>query len=215
MAKLKLDQCEIDLMDVAYRFVAEPSVYGVGVNDVGFIVGIGGKPVWQYDLWKGMLRRCFDRKYNQVFPTYKDVTCCEEWLSFGCFLEWVNKEVDYKGKPTGFHLDKDVMVRGNKCYSPQTCCFVPPAVNSLLIDRCNFRGKWPVGVVFHKGVGKFVATVGCNGKINHLGYFDNPENAFGVYKAAKEAQVKFVATRYKDVLKPAVYESLMKWEVQR
>ena len=120
------------------------------------------------------------------------MTCCDEWLSFGNFLEWVNKEVDYKGKPVGMELDKDILTKGNKSYSPSTCCFVPKAVNSLLTDRINHRGEWPVGVCFHKRVRRFSANLACSGLRRHLGYFDTPEDAFLAYKTAKKPILKWL-----------------------
>ena len=52
-----------------------------------------------------------------------------------------------------------------------------------------------------------------NGFLKHVGLFDNPQDAFLAYKIAKETQIKLVAMQHKDVLKPAVFESLMDWEV--
>ena len=214
MKKLKLTQDGINGLIGVERVVVKATVQGVGCNDVQFQIKIDGKHIWQYQLWKSMMDRCFDAKYKQRYPTYENVTCCDEWLSFANFLEWVNKEVEYKGKPVGLALDKDILVKGNKTYSPDVCRFVPQAVNSLLLDSGATRGIYPVGVCFDKGCGKFVAYLKCFGKLKHLGLFLTPEDAFAAYKVAKEAQIKVVALRHKDVLKPAVFESLMSWEIE-
>lgn len=214
MSKLKLTQAEIDKLVVVDRVAVKPTGVGVGLNDVDFRVRVDSKPIWQYKLWMSMLGRCFDAKYKQRYPTYENVTCCDEWLSFANFFEWLNKEVGYKGKPVGSALDKDILVKGNKTYSPDACSFVPQAVNKLLNDRGAGRGEFPVGVCFDKCRGKFKACLTCFGRNKHLGYYDTIEDAAFAYKTAKEAQIKAVATRYKDVLSPAVYESLMNWEVQ-
>lgn len=211
--KVELTQGQINGLIGVERVVVKPTVFGVGLNDVAFQVRVDGKIVWQYQLWKNMLGRCFDAKFKQQRPTYEDVTCCNEWLSFANFFEWVNKEVEYKGKPVGFELDKDIIVKGNKIYSPDFCSFVPTAVNSLLTDRSAARGELPVGVCFDKGRGKFKACLNCFGRQKHLGYYTTIESASFAYKVAKEAQIKIVATQYKDVLSPAVFESLMNWEV--
>jgi len=213
MKKLKLTQAEIDKLVTVERVAVEPTVYGVGLNDVGFQPSIDGKHIWQYDLWKSMLNRCFSEKYKQSRPTYENVSCCGEWLSFANFFEWVNKEVGYNGKPIGMQLDKDILVRDNQTYSPEFCSFVPAAVNSLLIDSGASRGDLPVGVCFHKHVGNYIAQLKCFGKCKHIGLYTNMEDASFAYKVSKEAQIKAVANQYKDVLKPAVYESLMNWEV--
>ena len=211
--KVKLTQAEIDGLVVVERVVVKASVFGIGFNDVGFQSSIDGKHIWQYDLWKSMLKRCFSEKEKQHYPTYKDVTCCDEWLSFSNFFEWVNKQVDYAGKPVGFELDKDIIVKGNKIYSPCLCSFVPQAVNSLLLDSGAARGIYPVGVTFDKHAGKFKAQLNCFGKLKYLGLYTTIEAASFAYKTAKEAQIKIVATQYKDVLSSDVYESLMTWEV--
>ena len=213
MKKLKLTQAEIDKLEVVDWVRSSTTVCGVGFNDAPFEIKVGDGFVWQYDVWKTMLRRCFSEKFKACHPTYKDVTCCSEWLSFGNFIEWVSKEVGYKGKPQGYCLDKDLVIRGNKIYSPEACSFVPQAVNLLLATSGAIRGDWPVGVDLHKRTGRFRAQLNCYGKVDYLGLFDNPQDAFAAYKIAKEAQIKVVALQYKGVLKPAVYESLVNWEI--
>ena len=213
MSKLKLTQDEIDKLVVVDRVAVKPTGVGVGLNDVDFRVWVDSKPIWQYSLWTSMLNRCFSEKEKQRHPTYKDVTCCDEWLSFGNFVEWLNKEVEYKGHPIGSALDKDIIVKGNKIYSPEFCSFVPTAVNKLLNDCGAGRGEFPVGVYFDKCRSKFVAQLCCFGKMKYLGRYDTIEDASFAYKTAKEAHIKIVATQYKDALSSDVYESLMSWEV--
>ncbi len=214
MSKQKLSQDEIDKIVVAERVVAKPTVCGVGFNDVAFQNRIGNRQIWQYSLWKNLLSRCFCDKFKAKHPTYRDITVCDEWLSFANFLEWLNKEVGYSGRPKGSDLDKDIVVKGNETYYPEACSFVPQAVNKLLTDRGNDRGEWPVGVRFHENTDRFHAKLVCNSKPKYLGSYKTPEEAFAVYKVAKEAQIKVVAMQHKDVLKPAVFESLMNWEIE-
>ena len=73
-----------------------PSVYGygyLGIDKEGDVPKTheskDGKYVntWEYRKWQGMLQRCFDNKYKEKYPTYKDVTCCDRWLCFANFLE--------------------------------------------------------------------------------------------------------------------------------
>ena len=214
MSKLKLTQAEIDKLVAVDRVESNRRVYGAGVNTVDFEVVVEGDHIWQYRMWKSMIQRCFSEKYKQRSPTYEDATCCDEWLSFGNFVEWLNKEVGYSGKLDGYQFDKDLIIKGNKIYSPEACSLVPQAVNSLLLDSGATRGIYPVGVTFNKATGKFVAYLKCFGKLKHLGCYTTIEAASFAYKTAKEAQIKIVATQYKDVLKPAVYESLMNWEIE-
>ena len=105
MKKIVLTQEQVDKLVIVERVVVKPSVHGVGCVDVIFKTYIEGVLCWQYKLWYAMLARCFNEGVKDRQPTYKDVTCCEEWLSFGNFIEWVNKEVGYGGKLSGFALD--------------------------------------------------------------------------------------------------------------
>lgn len=214
MSKLKLTQAEIDKLVTVGRVDVNPTVCGVGVVDVDFEVGSRGNQIWQYRLWKAMIQRGYDVRTKANQPTYKDVTCCDEWLSFANFVCWVNKEVGYGGKLLGFALDKDLIIRGNKTYSPEACSLVPRAVNALLNSHGNSRGRYPVGVHFDIQNDRFAAGLRCGAVKKNLGLFDTPEEAFAAYKIAKEAQIKVVATQYKDVLKPAVFESLMNWKIE-
>ena len=211
MRKLKLSQAEIDKLVVVERRVVKPTSFGVGYSDSLFQPSIGGKVVWQYALWKAVLARCFPNKTRAGKPTYQDVTCCDEWLSFSNFVEWVNKEVDYKGKPVNLELDKDILAIGNKVYSKDTCCFVPPQINMLFCTAGAKRGKHPIGVIEVKG--RFVAGLNMYGRKVNVGSYDTPERAFQAYKIAKESHVKSMALQYKDVLRPDVFDALMVWQV--
>jgi len=186
-------------------------VYGVGVNDWVGKVKVDGKMIKEYRLWTSMIKRCFDEKYKQNCPTYQDVTCSKEWLSTTNFVNDVSKMKGYGLE--GWDLDKDILQKGNKLYSKSTCCFVPHEVNQLLIKRDNSRGEYPVGVCFDKYAGKFKAQLTVNGKLKYLGLFTTPEEAFQVYKLAKEAQIKVVAQKWQHLLDNRVFQALMKYEV--
>jgi len=186
-------------------------IFGVGINDWVGNTWVGGKVIREYQLWQGMLERCFCEKYKQKYPTYKDVTCSHEWLSMTKFIEDVSKMKGYGLK--GWELDKDILQKGNKLYSKDTCCFVPLEVNILLTKRDKSRGEYPVGVDFHKVSGKFRAKLTINGKQKHLGLFPTPEEAFQVYKLAKEAQIKVVAEKWKHLLDERVFQALLGYEV--
>ena len=186
-------------------------VYGVGINDWGGKVRVDGKPIWEYNLWSGMLQRCFTDGFKQSRPTYEGVTCSKEWLSMVTFIEDVSKMKGFG--LDGWELDKDILHKGNKLYSKDTCCFVPHEINMLLTKRDKARGEYPVGIYFHKATGKFMAQLNINGKKKYLGYFTTAEEAFQAYKLAKEAQIKVVAHKWKHLLDERVFQALMTYEV--
>lgn len=186
-------------------------VFGVGVNDWAGNISVGGKKIWEYQLWNGMLKRCFYERCKQNQPTYQGVTCSKDWLSMTSFIEDVSQMRGYGLK--GWELDKDILQKGNKLYSKEACCFVPQELNTLLTKRDNSRGEYPVGVYFQKASGKFMAQLAINGKRKYLGLFSSPEEAFQAYKTAKEAYIKVVAQKWQHLLDERVYEALMNYTV--
>jgi len=186
-------------------------VFGVGVNDWAGNISVDGKDIKEYQLWMGMLQRCFSDGLKQKYPTYQGVTCSKEWLSMTTFIEDVSQMRCFG--LIGWELDKDILQKGSKLYSKDTCCFVPAEVNMLLTKCDNSRGEYPVGVCFDKYAGKFKARLAINGKLKHLGYFTTPEEAFQVYKLAKEAYIKVVAQKWQHLLDERVFQALMTYEV--
>ena len=85
------------------------------------------------------------RNIKQKNPTYKDVTCCKDWLLFSNFKRWMEQQ-DWEGK----ELDKGIIVYGNKMYSPETCAFVSRTTNSFVLENGTARGKCPLGVYWDK-----------------------------------------------------------------
>ena len=74
----------------------------------------------------------------------------------------------------GLHLDKDILIPGNKIYGPNACMFIPQDINKLLVDREAARGLYPQGVAFNKREKKFRAAIRQYGETVHLGYHPTP-----------------------------------------
>ena len=73
----------------------------------------------------------------------------------------------------------------------------------------------PIGVSYSPKKDKYISYVNNGfGNRTHLGTFSNPEEAFAAYKKAKEAWIKELANKWKDKLKPNVYEALMNYQVE-
>ena len=49
----------------------------------------------------------------------------------------------------GLELDKDLLVKGNKIYGPDTCCFLPGAINSLFSHGQKKKNNLPEGVTLN------------------------------------------------------------------
>ena len=137
---------------------SKKKVYGVGVNDFQARVKQGGRHIPSYCFWKRMLERCYSSKWHKDHPSYLGCSVCDEWKVFSHFDSWFNEH--YR---EGYDLDKDILVQGNKVYSPSTCCFVPHRINALLINCEASRGKCKVGVYWKIRIKKFVAQMRQDG----------------------------------------------------
>lgn len=192
----------------------EPRVYGVGYYGEGkYIISKNNKVLNYSQIWISMLSRCYGKKYLLRQPTYKDCTVCEEWHNFQNFAKWFEENY-YKVNNERMCLDKDILIKGNKIYSPDTCVFVPQSINNLFVKRDASRGDYPIGVSYNKKNGKFQAK--CN-NVNkesvELGDFDNPIDAFNEYKRFKELTIKKKADLCKDIIPKKLYDALYEYEV--
>ena len=192
------------------------SVFGVGITGLEPTRDENGKMIDSYKCWKRMLQRCYSAKYQEKQPTY--IGCCvsDDWIYYPNFKNWYNEnyyEIDNKTS----QLDKDVLIKGNKVYSPDTCVFVPNFINLLFTKRQKSRGELPIGVCYHKASKKYVAQLRVfkDGKatLKYLGCFNTPNEAFEVYKQAKEDYIKEVADEYKDRIPVKLYEAMYEYEV--
>lgn len=185
----------------------------VGVGYVGEGDYTPDKDRKVFTLWGNMFTRCYDPKSWLKLPTYKDCEVQEKWHSFQNFARWCYNQPEFL-QQDGWCLDKDVIVKGNKIYSEETCAFVPRDINNLFTLRGNKRGEYPLGVHKEGKSGKFIAQINRQGRRICLGRFATPEQAFLVYKEAKEAVVKEIAEKYKSGISSQVYKSLINWKVE-
>ncbi|HEY5561953.1 MAG TPA: hypothetical protein VIK72_09420 [Clostridiaceae bacterium] len=176
-------------------------------------VRVGDEMTKQYYAWGAMMHRCYYDKYLQNKTTYKDVTVCKEWHNFQNFAKW-HDENYYTINEDVMHLDKDILIRGNKIYSPETCVFVSQNINSLFLKSDKARGEYPIGVGYRKDMDNYSARCGTNdGGRKDLGYYNTPEKAFSVYKVFKEQTIKNVADKYKEYIPPKLYDAMYKYIV--
>ena len=179
-------------------------VYGIGINDADYVTQptINGKNVscTFYRTWYDMLKRCYSEKLRSKYPTYADCSVCEEWLTFSSFKKWMENQ-DFEGK----QLDKDILIMGNRVYSPNACVFVSTQVNSLVACSESSRGKWARGVVYHKDREKFQAAISVYGKTKYLGLRDTESKAYELYVPAKAAYIREVADTQEPKVRAGLY----------
>ena len=196
----------------------EPKVYGVGYLGEGKYKAFeNGKKTDEYIIWHGMLKRCYDPKLHKKESTYKGCTVEEYLLNFQHMGEWINRNY-YEIPGEKMCLDKDILCKGNKIYSRETCVFVPQRINLLFTKRDNDRGNSPIGTTPNSS-GNYVAQC-CdgNGKKIPLGTYSTKEEAFQVYKQYKEKVIKETIDSYKGKIPEPFYsrlrEAMYNYEVE-
>lgn len=126
-----------------------PSVCGVGYLGVP----TSSHPLDRkaYICWQSMMRRCYSDTEQEKCPTYKGCTVDSRWHNFQAFLSWYKEVYPNDGKK--YQIDKDILVKGNRIYSADTCLMVTAQEN--LAEMCNralsrqFLFISPLGVVTH------------------------------------------------------------------
>ena len=189
-----------------------PSVYGVGIVGTKYSISEGGVHTKEYGLWKNMLRRCYSDTYKKKYPTYEGCKCSENFKSYEYFYEWCHNQIGFGNE--GFELDKDLLVKGNKVYSEDSCIFIPTEINTLLVKREASRGEHLIGVYWSNTNKAFVARVNkSKGGSEYLGLFNTEIEAFNAYKTAKESFVKEQANKWKSQIDLRAYDALMNYTV--
>jgi hypothetical protein len=196
------------------------NVYDKTICDVGYIgegeyhVMKDEKLTHQYRLWTSMLARCYSEKRHKVNPSYIGCTVHKDWHNFQSFARWVDENF-YTLENHEMHLDKDILTKGNKIYSPDTCVFVPSNINGLILKCDSSRNNLPIGVCYDKREEKFAAFYrNNNGKKVSIGLYNTPKDAFQVYKTFKESLIKQIAERYKNKIPEKLYNALITYQVE-
>ena len=197
------------------------NVYGVGYIGVGKYKSTEkGKATRCYKTWSHMLERCYDKKYHKKESTYIDCIVCEEWHNFQNFAKWYEENY-YEVENEKMNLDKDILFKGNKIYSPQTCIFVPNRINVLFTKSNKVRGEYPIGIhKYSENRIRVLCSIYNKEKARkvkiHLGCFsiNEPFKAFTCYKNFKENYIKQVADEYKELIPLKLYKAMYEYQVE-
>lgn len=177
-------------------------VLGMAFNDVS-PVKIDGKIIKSYDCWIDMLNRCYSPRVQAAQPRYVGCSVAEVWLLFSNFKQWF----DSRYKP-GYELDKDLLITGNRTYSPETCVLIPTALNLFTTGR-SVRGGSMLQGVNRRSENCYRARIG--GKKNY--------EVIGNFKTEKEAHLAWfnrkieLAYQYKelcDSIDPRLFEGVLR-----
>jgi len=178
-------------------------------------VGIFGQPDTNlkhfkkaYLTWRGIMGRCYDDNIQKKQPTYIGCKTDDEWHFFPNFLDWYSKKYI-----EGYELDKDILIKGNKIYSPKTCCFVPKEINTLLTNSKTTRNGL-IGT-YKLTNGKYSTQITIDSKTKSLGRFNTELEAFEKYKQEKEGHIKDLALLYysNGIISEECYNALICYEI--
>ncbi len=175
------------------------AVEGVGINDTNrrivideYTTNAKGKRVQKrlwicpyYNKWQSMLTRCYSEKHKKRHPTYVGCECDSSWLYFSNFIKWVDSQPNRDWM--NCHLDKDLLIKGNKLYNEQNCVFLNKTVNSFITAPTRSRGEFMIGVNMCKRSNKFISHCSeiFGKKSNHLGTFTTELAAHKAWQAKK------------------------------
>lgn len=158
-----------------------------------------------YIKWRSMMRRCYNSS-EQRDPSYVDCIVCDEWHNYENFRVWFSENyID------GYALDKDILVKDNKVYSPEVCCFVPPIINAVFKDTPLDR-ELPRGIRLSK-CGNYEVRLSKYGKVKNVGTYTTIEDAIVAYNQEKTDYLKELAAKfYNDgKLSRRVFNALVNW----
>lgn len=179
-------------------------IFGIGLNDMSCTNN-------SYTVWHSMLRRCYSSVYQKGKPTYVKCKVSDKWLVHSNFNPWFTDNYI-----KDWQLDKDLLSGESKIYSEETCCFLPPVLNSLIIKKTN-NTLLPQGVHYKTRNGKYVAQLSFQDKnireSGHLCIHWSSDYCFKVYKEAKENKIKEFAKKYQSQIKPKVLDALLNFKV--
>ncbi len=158
-------------------------VHGFGLNDANYLVeehfaGIRERCPY-YVVWSSMIGRAYGTT-SEKSPRfgYENTTVCEEWSKFSIFKNWMETK-----KWENMELDKDLILPGNKIYSPETCVFITKELNRAITKKTRNKSIYKQGVSC-AGI-RFQATISMHKKRKRLGSFNTEDEAHLAYSWEK------------------------------
>lgn len=134
---------------------------------------------------------------------YGDVIISDEFLDAQKFSDWATQQ---PGWGMGYHLDKDLLGKGSRLYSADTCCFIPATINFSLAAGTSTKT-----IVTQCKDGWKVQFVKNNLKI-FLGMYPSESEGIAAYRKYQEMYLQSLAIFYKNKISEAAFSALMSWK---
>lgn len=189
-----------------------PSFYGIAFQGDSSSINNDKEEKKSYRMWRAMIDRCYG-KQDKNNVAYKGCSVCEDWLCYSNFEKWFDENY-YEIENDVMCLDKDILVKKNKIYSPETCLIVPKRINGLFLKANKNRGKLLVGVCYNKNNKNFRSSCQTINGRHEVGSFSTEIEAFNAYKKFKEDYIKQVAEEYKNKIPKKLYETMYNYKVE-
>ena len=171
----------------------------------------------EYKQYLTIIERCrADGKTQKTYASYVGVTLSEDFDTFEKWLEWAKQQVGFGNTADNgkrWPLDKDILLKGNKIYSPDYCVFIPNEINNFITNRKTDRGEYPIGVHYSTKEKKYIASCSMNSKKYYIGGYHSIEESFMAYKQFKEQAAKQLATQYTNLVDIRVIDALNNFTV--
>ena len=134
-----------EIRNKSVRDYMEKTVFGVGaLGDISNENRSSKEYKTIYSRWYKMLERCYNEDCNR-YDNYgrKGVYVCDKWLIFKNYIDDLRRKENYDNlikNPKKWHIDKDILVEGNKVYSNNTTLIVESSKNT---EERNTRNGIP------------------------------------------------------------------------
>lgn len=183
-----------------------PSVEGIGFIGVGDRLPYHDKD--RYNSWASMIARCYRTRLHEKYPTYEECQCVDGWLNFQNFCEFYD---DDKFRKKGWNLDKDLLILGNKVYSPETCVFLPKALNNIALSYVDTTSKFGYkGVGYCPESGKWMSSVWSPTTLNNKttgGRYLDIRDACRDHLRGNIRRYENIISEYEGILDPRAIEA--------
>lgn len=188
----------------------DKTIFGVGYLGEGkYNTGTSNNHTMEYYVWRSMLLRCYDEGQKHKHQSYFGIsTVCEEWHNFQTFSEWFYENYYDVGNER-LHIDKDILIPGNKIYYPEACILVPQRINMLFMNMKKKKVSGLPNGIRQTPNGKYHAEYNNQS----LGTYVTVDEAYSAYANAKENKIKEVAEEYKNIIPEKLYRALYAYKV--
>lgn len=166
----------------------------------------------KYSRWYNMKTRCYAESYHRARPNsiYEECDVCKDWMnSKESFYEWIDENFYQVSNGEQMDIDKDILRKGNRLYSPETCLIVPHTINMLwtmLPANCptynDEKQQWEVFNDFFPS------------PYSEKKSFEDLEEARDYAASVKYAHIKELAEIYKDEIPEKVYQAMLSYKIE-